>query len=165
MLMKIYNLKRTQFLPIPLTEAWAFFSTPNNLEKITPKHMGFVILYKSGGDKMYPGQIIRYHVNALPFMKVNWMTEITHVHEPFFFVDEQRFGPYALWHHQHHFKEVAGGIEMTDEVNYAIPYGVIGRLANWLFVERQVNAIFDHRFKVLENYFSQLKANALKKTA
>lgn len=116
--------------------------------------MGFQILYQSGEGKMYPGQLIRYRVKGIPFIPMHWVTEITHVQEPVYFVDEQRFGPYALWHHQHHFKEVNGGVEMTDEVNYAIPFGPIGRLANLLFVRREVNAIFNHRFKTLEHYFS-----------
>lgn len=159
--MKIYNLKRVQVLPISLAEAWAFFSTPRNLSKITPEHMGFKIVYISGGDKTYSGQIIRYKVSILPGITVNWTTEITHVQEPVYFVDEQRFGPYALWHHQHHFREVPGGVEMTDEVNYAVPLGLLGRLANWLFVEREVNRIFDHRFRVLADYFqSPLKKSA-----
>lgn len=153
--MKIYNLKRTQFLPVSHEAAWDFFSSPANLSKITPKHMGFKILYQSVGSKMYPGQIIRYVVHGLPGIPMKWTTEITHVQEPLYFVDEQRFGPYALWHHQHHFKEVAGGVEMTDEVNYAIPFGWLGRLVNWLFVGREVNRIFDHRYKVLEQYFSK----------
>jgi ligand-binding SRPBCC domain-containing protein len=155
--MKIYNLTRTQFLPISLPEAWEFFSTPKNLSKITPEHMGFKILYISGGDKAYAGQIIRYHVSILPGIKVHWVTEITQVKEPSHFIDEQRFGPYALWHHQHHFKEVSGGVEMTDEVNYAIPLGLLGRLAHALFVGREVNRIFEHRFKVLEEYFRRAK--------
>lgn len=158
--MKIYNLKRTQFLPISITEAWEFFSSPANLSKITPEHMGFKILYISGGPKMYPGQVIRYIVYGLPGIPMNWMTEITHVQEPHYFVDEQRFGPYALWHHQHHFKEVEGGVEMTDEVNYAIPFGFLGRLANWLFVAREVNRTFDHRYTVLESYFTKQKLKA-----
>jgi ligand-binding SRPBCC domain-containing protein len=158
--MKIYNLKRTQFLPISIKEAWEFFSSPANLSKITPGHMGFKILYMSGGPKMYPGQVIRYIVYGLPGIPMNWMTEITHVQEPNYFVDEQRFGPYALWHHQHHFKEVEGGVEMTDEVNYAIPLGFLGRLANWLFVAREVNRIFDHRYNVLESYFTKEKLKA-----
>lgn len=153
--MKIYNIKRNQLLPITLSEAWAFFSTPNNLSKITPKEMGFEILYISGGDKMYTGQIIRYFVRVLPLIKLHWVTEIKYVSEPNYFVDEQRFGPYALWHHQHHFKEVDGGVEMVDEVNYAIPFGIIGRLAAWLFVEREVNSIFDFRFKTVEAYFKK----------
>ncbi len=118
--------------------------------------MGFEILYISGGDKMYSGQLIRYFVRVLPWIKLHWVTEIKHVSEPTYFVDEQRFGPYALWHHQHHFKEVQGGVEMMDEVNYAIPFGFIGRIAAWLFVEREVNTIFDYRFTVLEAYFNKI---------
>jgi len=152
--MKVYNLKRTQELPITIEEAWDFFSTPKNLGKITPSHMGFKILYQSGGDTTYSGQIIRYEVSILPGVTVHWVTEITHVSEYKYFVDEQRFGPYALWHHQHWFEKVPGGVLMTDEVNYAIPFGPLGRLANWLFVERQVNAIFDHRFQILGDYFA-----------
>ena len=123
--------------------------------------MGFKIVYMSGGSKMYPGQLIQYVVHGLPGIPMNWTTEITHVQEPHYFVDEQRFGPYALWHHQHHFKEVDGGIEMTDEVNYAIPLGLLGRIANWLFVEREVNRIFNHRFSVLEKYFSKESKSVL----
>lgn len=155
LVMKVYNLKRTQILPINLAQAWEFFSTPKNLAKITPEHMGFKILYSSGGSKMYAGQIIQYIVYGLPGIPMHWTTEITHVQEPNYFVDEQRFGPYSLWHHQHHFKEVAGGVEMVDEVNYAIPLGIIGRLAHAIFVGRAVNRIFDHRYKVLEEYFKK----------
>jgi len=153
--MKIFNLTRKQFLPISLSEAWNFFSTPHNLAKITPAHMGFKILYISGGEKTYAGQIIRYHVNVLPGIKVHWVTEITQVQELNYFIDEQRFGPYALWHHQHHFKEVPGGVEMTDEVNYAIPLGWLGQLAHVLFVGREVNRIFDHRYQTLELFFKK----------
>ena len=117
--------------------------------------MGFQILYMSGGQKMYPGQLIQYVVQGLPGIPMHWTTEITHVHEPYYFVDEQRFGPYSLWHHQHHFKQVEGGVEMTDEVNYAIPLGILGRFAHWLLVGREVNRIFDHRFMVLEKYFNK----------
>lgn len=153
--MKIYNLRKEQFLPISLQEAWAFFSSPKNLAKITPEHMNFKILYQSGGDKAYAGQIIRYQINVLPFIPVHWVTEITQVKEPFHFIDEQRFGPYALWHHQHHFEEVKGGVLMTDEVNYAIPFGILGRFAHWLFVAKEVNRIFEHRFRTLEDFFSK----------
>ncbi len=151
--MKIYTLQRKQVLPISLSEAWDFFSTPKNLSKITPERMGFQILYVSGGNKAYAGQLIRYKIKIMSGIKVHWVTEITQVKEPFHFIDEQRFGPYSLWHHQHHFKEVVGGVEMTDEVNYAIPFGIFGRLAHWLFVGDEVNRIFDFRFKMLENYF------------
>ena len=100
--MKVYTISRKQFLPITLMEAWDFFSTPRNLAKITPEQMGFNILYVSGGEKTYAGQIICYKIQVMPAIKMNWVTEITHVNEPNYFVDEQRFGPYALWHHQHH---------------------------------------------------------------
>ena len=153
--MKVYNLTRTQILPISLAQAWDFFSSPQNLSKITPKHMGFEILYISGGAKAYAGQIIRYNVNVLPGIKMHWVTEITQVKESAHFIDEQRFGPYALWHHQHHFKEVPGGVEMTDEVNYALPLGILGRLAHALFVGGEVKRIFDHRYRVLEKYFDK----------
>jgi ligand-binding SRPBCC domain-containing protein len=156
--MKIFNLKRTQILPISLQEAWDFFSSPRNLSKITPEHMGFKILYMSGGEKAYAGQIIRYQISILPGINVHWVTEITHVRELVHFIDEQRFGPYALWHHQHHFKEVPGGVEMTDEVNYAIGYGFIGQLAHWFFVGKEVNRIFDYRFMVLDQHFKITKS-------
>jgi ligand-binding SRPBCC domain-containing protein len=165
--MKIYNLQTKQFLPMSLQEAWEFFSSPANLAKITPAQMGFKILHISKGpegEKMYQGQIIRYKVNVLPFISVHWVTEITHVNEPNFFVDEQRFGPYALWHHQHHFQAVEGGVEMRDEVNYAIPLGILGQLANWLFVGRQVRAIFAHRFKILEERFAKLQKQIKQET-
>ena len=115
--------------------------------------MNFKIISMSGGDKMYAGQIIRYKVNVLPLVRMRWVTEITHVQEPDYFTDEQRFGPYALWHHKHYFKSVEGGVEMTDEVDYAIPLGFLGRLVHWLFVRQEVNGIFDYRYAVLENYF------------
>jgi ligand-binding SRPBCC domain-containing protein len=159
--MKIYHLSRQQILPISLPEAWDFFSRPENLGLITPAHMQFKILYRSGGHKMYAGQLIRYKLKALSWLSVDWLTEITHVDEPCHFIDEQRSGPYALWHHQHHFKSVAGGVEMTDELNYAIPYGIIGRLAHLIFVGREVSAIFDFRYKILEQFFNKTKDAAV----
>ncbi len=152
--MKLYHLRQTQLLPITLTEAWDFFSSPKNLSKITPPAMTFRILYVSGGDKAYAGQIICYKISVLPLVTFNWVTEITHVQEPVLFVDEQRSGPYALWHHQHHFKDTTDGVEIIDELHYAIPYGLLGRLVHWLFVGREVNAIFDYRTKILKCYFS-----------
>jgi ligand-binding SRPBCC domain-containing protein len=160
--MKVYTLTRTQFLPITLEDAWNFFSSPANLAEITPPYMKFIIEYISGGGKMYAGQIIRYRLYPIPNVPIRWTTEITHVDAPNYFVDEQRFGPYALWHHQHHFKAVAGGVEMVDEVNYAIPLGVLGRLANTLFVRKQVNAIFEYRYRVLANKFSENQHNIRK---
>ena len=153
--MKIYHLKRTQILPIEINTAWDFFSSPRNLSVITPSEMNFEILSMSGEDKMYAGQIISYKVNVLPWVRMRWVTEITHVHEPEYFADDQRVGPYTLWHHQHHFKTTSEGVEMTDEIDYALPLGILGQLAHSLFVRREVNRIFDHRFKVLEMYFTK----------
>lgn len=144
-------------MPITLEHAWDFFSTPKNLSKITPERMKFEILHVSGGNTIYAGQIINYKLTLLPGIKVRWTTEITHVQPGCYFVDEQRFGPYAFWHHQHHFRETTKGVEMTDNVSYAIPFGLFGRLANSLFVERELHRIFDYRFDVLEKYFNQGK--------
>lgn len=153
--MKFYHLKRTQTFPVSLNEAWSFFSTPENLAAITPDHMKLKILSTPEEKKIYAGQKIRYSIRVLSFWKVRWVTEITFVNEPDFFVDEQRAGPYAAWTHQHHFREIPEGVEMTDNVRYAVPLGLIGRLANHLFVERALNAIFDFRFTTLENYFKR----------
>jgi len=155
--MSVHTLKRIQRLPIPLETAWEFFSSPANLKTITPSYMGFHI--KSDPDtinKMYPGQIIAYTVSPLLGIPLFWMTEITHVQEGEFFVDEQRVGPYALWHHQHHFRTIPGGVEMTDLVHYRLPLGVLGRLAHSLFVRSQLNTIFDYRFRVLEERFGKM---------
>lgn len=148
----IYTLRVMQKLPIGLSEAWDFFSSPKNLEKITPSHMGFRITSGEPG-KMYPGQIISYKVSPVPGIKASWVTEITHVEEGKFFVDEQRFGPYRMWHHEHHFEEVDGGIMMTDKVSYKIPFGFLGHIAQSLFVKRQLKGIFEYRVKVLEDKF------------
>ena len=153
--MKIYTLKRTQQLPVSIQEAWDFFSSPRNLSRITPAHMNFRILYNSGGETMYAGQLIRYKINIFPWMATTWVTEITHVSHLKYFIDEQRSGPYAMWHHEHHFKETTNGVEMTDEINYSIPFGILGRLTNVLFVERMVSAIFEYRLEAIQNYFSR----------
>ncbi len=152
--MSVYTLKRVQRLPITVAEAWDFFSTPDNLKKITPEHMGFQVT--SDPDfltKIYAGQVITYTVKPLLGIPLFWMTEITHVEPGVFFVDEQRVGPYALWHHQHHFKAVPGGVEMTDLVHYRVPLGWLGDFANWLFVRQQLKQIFDYRWKALEAKF------------
>jgi ligand-binding SRPBCC domain-containing protein len=157
---KTYSLVLKQNIPITLDEAWDFFSSPLNLAKITPKEMKFVVTSNYNGDtKMYPGMIITYKVSPLFGIKLNWMTEITHVQPNKYFVDEQRFGPYALWHHQHHFKEIPGGIEMTDILNYAVPYGVIGRITNSLLVGKEVKRIFNYRYKAVEDLFGKYVNN------
>ena len=150
----IYTLSARQKLPIGLSEAWDYFSTPVNLAEITPTHMGFKITSELP-DKMYSGQIISYRVAPLPGIKINWITEITHVEEGKFFVDEQRFGPYSMWHHEHHFEGVNEGVNMTDKVSYKIPLGFLGHIAQSLLVRKQLITIFEYRIKILEEKFGK----------
>lgn len=150
---KVYSLKTVQTIPITIDKAWDFFSSPANLKDITPANMGFNIISQQHGEKMYAGQIIEYKVSPVLNIPVYWMTEITHVEDKKYFVDEQRFGPYSLWHHQHHFKAVNGGVEMTDIVHYKLPFWLLGDIANSLFVGKQLQGIFDFRFKKVEEMF------------
>ncbi|MBE7177887.1 MAG: SRPBCC family protein [Mucilaginibacter polytrichastri] len=152
--MKSYVLTFRQKIPVDINEAWRFFSSPLNLSKITPPDMRFTVTSDYSGDSvMYPGMIITYVVSPVLGIKMNWMTEITHVKDREYFIDEQRFGPYALWHHQHHFKAIDGGVDMTDILNYAIPYGPIGRVANLVLVEKKIREIFAYRKKAIEKRF------------
>jgi ligand-binding SRPBCC domain-containing protein len=152
---KVYSLKSVQIIPVTLQEAWSFFSRPDNLKEITPAYMGFTVKSKHHGKQMYAGQIIEYTIKPLFGIPVYWMTEITQVVQNKYFIDEQRFGPYSLWHHQHHFKEVELGVEMTDIVHYKIPFWFFGDMANTLFVERQLKEIFDYRVKAVEERFGK----------
>ncbi len=148
----MYTLKQTVFLKAGLEEVWDFFSSPANLKKITPPAMGFDIL-TGGHGKMYPGQIISYKVKPIAGIPMTWVTEITHVEPLKYFVDEQRIGPYRMWHHEHHFRKVEAGVEMTDIVSYVLPLGFLGRIAHAIFVRRQLNGIFTYRSKVIDKYF------------
>lgn len=154
---KVYSIKTVQLLPVSMDTAWEFFSSPANLKNITPPSLGFDIISKHHGDKMYPGQVIEYKVKPVLGIPLYWMTEITHVEHKKYFIDEQRFGPYSLWHHQHHFKEVANGVEMTDIVHYKIPFWFFGDIANALMVKKQLKQIFDFRFKKAAEIFGASK--------
>ncbi|ALJ06520.1 cell division inhibitor [Pseudalgibacter alginicilyticus] len=150
--MKIYRLHKKQKLPITLNVAWNFLSNPNNLKTITPDYMGFHIL--SGTEKpMYAGQIIQYMVTPILGLKTKWVTEITHVVNKHYFVDEQRFGPYALWHHKHFIKDIEGGIEMEDIIDYKLPFGLLGQLAHPTLVKPKLEEIFNYREKKLIELF------------
>lgn len=151
--MKLHRKEFKQFLPIPLDEAWDFFSRPENLNEITPDDMQFEILTKNI-PKMYAGMVIQYNVTPFPLVKMGWVTEITHVEDKRFFIDEQRFGPYAFWHHQHIFEEVKGGVMMTDILHYRVPLGFVGKIINALVISKKVQGIFDYRFQVLENKYA-----------
>ncbi len=138
-----------------MEKTWDFFSSPKNLQEITPDYMGFNITSDLGDGKMYPGQIITYTVSPLLNIPIKWMTEITHVEDHKYFIDEQRFGPYSLWHHQHWFEEVDGGVMMKDIVHYALPLGPIGRMMKGIFIGKQLEDIFNYRVEAVEKLFNQ----------
>jgi ligand-binding SRPBCC domain-containing protein len=152
----VYKIKKAQTFPISISQAWDFFSSPDNLPKITPPDLGLTITSDSPGNgKMYTGQIIEYTVKPVLGIPQYWMTEITHVEHEKFFIDEQRVGPYSIWHHQHLFKETGNGIEMTDIIHYKLPLWILGDIANSLFVKNQLAKIFDYRFKKAEELFGK----------
>jgi len=153
--LKIYTFHAKQRLPMTKQEAWDFLSKPENLKTITPSYMGFDIL--SGADRpMYAGQIIQYVVTPVLKIKTKWVTEITHMVDGSYFVDEQRFGPYALWHHKHFIKEIEGGVEMEDIIDYKVPFGIIGRLVHPILVKPKLQEIFEFRRKKLNELFGEL---------
>jgi len=140
-------------VPISLEQAWDFFSDPKNLKTITPDKMGFKITNDLEGRKMYPGQLITYKVSPILGIPMTWVTEITQVSDQKYFVDEQRFGPYSMWHHTHFFEEVEGGTMCTDEVYYKVPLGFLGSIANSVMVKAQLEQIFSYREKKLKELF------------
>jgi ligand-binding SRPBCC domain-containing protein len=152
--MKLHTLEQEQTLPISLDEAWDFFSSPANLDAITPDDLGFHITSPLAG-KMFDGQIITYRVRIAPLVHVTWVTEIKCVEESCAFVDEQRFGPYKFWHHRHEFEAVPGGVLMRDKVHYALPFGPFGAIAHALFVRRKLERIFGFRKKLLADRFGK----------
>ncbi len=150
---KIYSFKKVQLIPSSIDIVWNYFATPVNLIHITPKEMDFKLKSEFTSEKMYAGQLIEYTVKPLLGIPLYWMTEITHLEENKYFADEQRYGPYSLWHHEHHFKEVPGGVEMTDLVYYKIPYWFIGDIANALIVKKKLRKLFDYRYNRIQSIF------------
>lgn len=153
--MKLYRIHTRQNLPISKSVAWDFLSDPKNLKTITPDYMGFEILY-GAENKMYAGQIIQYIVTPLMGIPMRWVTEITHVDNQNYFVDEQRFGPYSLWHHKHFLKEIEGGVLMEDIVDYKVPFGILGQFVQPFLVAPKLKEIFDYRHHKLEQLFGKL---------
>ncbi|MDB3906567.1 SRPBCC family protein [Crocinitomicaceae bacterium] len=150
----LYSLHTEQFLPITLDEAWHFFSTPQNLQKLTPGDLDFKITSpKMGG--VYQGQMITYNIKIFPVFPTKWVTEITSVEDRKYFIDEQRFGPYKLWHHQHHFKEVKGGVIMNDIIHFKLPFSLLAPLAYKLFVKKKLREIFTFRMEVLDDLIAK----------
>ena len=153
--MSFYQFKREQFIQADLATVWDFISSPANLKKITPTYMGFDITSGDLPEKMYQGMIISYKVSPLWGIKTDWVTEITHIRELEYFVDEQRIGPYALWHHQHILIPQENGVLMQDIVTYAPPMGWLGAFANKLMIEKKLKEIFAYRWEVVEKMFNQ----------
>ncbi|UFH35551.1 SRPBCC family protein [Flavobacterium acetivorans] len=151
--MKLYKKESVQYVNASIEECWAFFSSPRNLQKITPETMGFQIT-DFDGKNMYAGQIIQYKVSPLLGIKLPWVTEITKVKDKSYFIDEQRFGPYAFWHHKHFFEATANGVKMTDVVHYGLPLGILGRIMNTLLVKGKLTEIFAHREKMVNQLFN-----------
>ena len=154
--MKIYRLETVQKLPISQKEAWDFLSDPKNLNRITPDYMGFEIL-SGAADKMYAGQIIQYLVTPVMNIPTKWVTEITHVDEGNYFVDEQRFGPYSFWHHKHFLKPIPNGVEMVDIIDYKIPLGILGQLVHPILVAPKLKEIFEYRKQALIELYGEYK--------
>ena len=151
--MKIYKIETVQEVNASLDECWAFFSSPQNLQKITPNDMGFQIT-DFDNKSVYPGQVIQYKVSPLLGIKLSWMTVITAVKDRAYFIDEQRFGPYTLWHHKHFFEATENGTKMTDVVHYALPLGFLGRIMNTLVVKNKLKEIFDYRCVKVDEIFN-----------
>ena len=153
----IHTLNASQELPISIDHAWDFFSSPGNLVKITPEQMGFRITSEVA-ETMYSGQIITYKVGIFPGISTNWVTEITQVDQPNFFIDEQREGPYAMWHHEHRFLSVPGGVLMSDKVTYKVPLGILGNFMNKIYIQNELRKVFQYREKVLNKLFPSEQA-------
>jgi ligand-binding SRPBCC domain-containing protein len=151
--MAFYQFYKTQIIKGSIEEVWDFISSPENLKEITPDYMGFEITSGNLSEKMYPGMIISYKVKPLLGIKMLWVTEITHVEEKRYFVDEQRIGPYSIWHHQHFIEPAGQGVLMTDIVSYKPPLGFLGALANTIFIGKRLDNIFTYREKKLEKLF------------
>ena len=154
--MPFYQFEQTQKIPASVDTVWDFISSPNNLKEITPSYLGFLVTSKSAENKMYPGMIITYKVSPLFGIKLSWMTEITQVKDKDYFVDEQRVGPYKLWHHQHKIVAIEGGVLMTDIVTYQPPFGFLGAIANALVIKSKLKEIFDYRTLAVEKRFGKM---------
>jgi len=151
--MAFYQFEQTQKINTSKEDLWKFISSPSNLKKITPNYMGFDITSKNSSEKMYEGMLISYVVKPILNIKTKWVTEITHINEGVFFIDEQRMGPYKLWHHQHFIEEIPGGVLMKDIVSYIPPFGFVGVIANKLFIKDKLNQIFAFRNQALEKKY------------
>lgn len=155
--MGFYQFKRSQKIPATIEEVWDFISSPANLKEITPDYMGFDITSEDLPEKMYPGMIISYIVKPLLGIPTTWVTEITKVTDKAYFIDEQRVGPYKLWHHQHFIEPIEGGVLMRDIVSYQPPFGILGSIMNSLVIRKKLREIFDYRVQAVNKRFGEFK--------
>lgn len=155
----LHTIKRKQILKTEISALWDFIASPGNLEKITPENMNFFVLTDVKNKKMYPGLVIEYYITPFKGINMHWVTEITHVVYKEYFVDEQRFGPYKFWHHQHVLRQTQNGVEMTDIVHYKLPFGLLGRLVNQLIVKKKLEHIFNFREAKLNEIFNTKSNN------
>lgn len=158
----ISRISSSQFLPIDKYKAWEFFSNPKNLNLITPSDLKFKILL-GAEKKIFPGQIIEYKVSPFFGIKHKWVTEITHVIDYEYFVDEQRFGPYKFWHHKHFIHETNEGVIIEDIVDYTLPFGKLGKLIDLLIIQKKLKNIFEFRSKTLDKIYNNAEFINLKK--
>jgi len=161
--MAFYQFIQEQSFNRSVDELWDFISSPANLKEITPDYMGFEVITPDLPEKMYAGMIIGYQVSPMLGIKMDWLTEITQVKEPEFFIDEQRIGPYAMWHHQHHLTPLENGVYMKDIITYQPPLGFLGAMANGLIIDRKLKEIFSYRKNILEKRFGIFDANQRQK--
>ena len=157
--MAFYQFKKQQKINTSIDKVWDFISSPANLKEITPDYMGFDIISEDLPQKMYAGMIISYMVSPILGLKTNWVTEITQIRDKEYFIDEQRVGPYALWHHQHIIEPIKHGVLMTDIVSYQPPLGILGAIANTLIIRNKLKEIFDYRTKAVDERFGIYKEN------
>lgn len=156
--MKIYTFHRKQKFPVTLDKAWDFLSNPKNLKIITPDYMGFTIA-DYDHKPLYAGQIIQYLVTPLLGIKTKWVSRITQVKDKAYFIDEQLYGPYALWDHKHFINEVKGGVEFEDIIHYKVPLGFLGQLVHPFLVKPKLEEIFEYRQKKLTELFGEYQEN------
>ncbi|MBU8891280.1 MAG: SRPBCC family protein [Bacteroidales bacterium] len=149
----MHKLKKTQNISLPVQEAWEFFSQPDNIEKITPSNLHFKILSRSDAGEMYPGMIISYKVSSLSNLVVKWVTEVTQIKKHKYFIDHQIQGLYKIWHHEHHFKEIANGTEMKDILFYDVRFGFVGQLLHKIFIRKRIEEIFNYRELKIKELF------------
>jgi len=147
------TLKYLQKVPLSLKGSWDFFSSPANLKILTPEHLDFEITNDLQNKKMYPGQIIAYRIRPVLNFPLVWVSEITQVEEPYYFIDQQLIGPYKFWHHEHRFNPIPNGVEVVDIIYYKMPFGVLGKVLHLLKVKQDLQAIFSYRQAKLEKLF------------